>query len=62
MSERLAIQGGTPVVPPGIQQEWPRILPEDKAAVMAVLDRGIIGGADAPEATALQREFARCRR
>jgi perosamine synthetase len=58
MSERLAIQGGTPTVPPGIQQVWPRILPEDKAAVMAVLDRGIIGGADAPEATALQQEFA----
>lgn len=58
MSERLAIQGGAPAVPPGIQQVWPRILPEDKAAVMAVLDRGILGGADAPEATALQREFA----
>jgi dTDP-4-amino-4,6-dideoxygalactose transaminase len=58
MSERLAIQGGAPVVPPGIQQPWPRILPEDKAAVMAVLDRGIIGGADAPEASALQQEFA----
>lgn len=58
MSERLAIQGGTPTVPAGIQQVWPRILPEDKAAVMAVLDRGIVGGADAPEASALQREFA----
>jgi dTDP-4-amino-4,6-dideoxygalactose transaminase len=58
MSERLAIEGGTPAVPSGIQQAWPRILPEDKAAVMAVLDRGIIGGAEAPEASALQREFA----
>lgn len=58
MGERLAIQGGTPAVPQGIQREWPRILDEDKAAVMAVLNRGIIGGAEAPEATALQREFA----
>jgi perosamine synthetase len=58
MSEKLAIHGGTPAVPEGIQRAWPRILDEDKAAVMAVLDRGIIGGADAPEATALQREFA----
>jgi len=58
MSERLAIHGGAPTMPPGSQQAWPRILPEDKAAVMAVLDRGIIGGADAPEASALQREFA----
>jgi perosamine synthetase len=58
MSEPLAIQGGTPAVPAGIQRPWPQILPEDKAAVMAVLDRGIIGGAEAPEASALQREFA----
>ncbi len=58
MSERLAIHGGPAAMPQGIQQPWPRILPEDKAAVMAVLDRGIIGGAEAPEASALQREFA----
>jgi perosamine synthetase len=58
MSERLAIQGGTPAVPQGRHQVWPRILPEDKAAVLAVLDRGIVGGAEAPEAVALQQEFA----
>jgi dTDP-4-amino-4,6-dideoxygalactose transaminase len=58
MSERLAIHGGTAIVPPGRHQVWPRILPEDKAAVLAVLDRGIVGGAEAPEALALQREFA----
>jgi perosamine synthetase len=58
MGERLALHGGTPAVPQGIQRAWPRILEEDKAAVMAVLDRGIIGGAEAPEAMALQHEFA----
>src|SRR5579883_1346076 len=58
MSERLAVQGGTPTVGSGRHQVWPRILPEDKAAVLAVLDRGIVGGAEAPEAMALQREFA----
>lgn len=58
MSERLAIHGGTPLVAAGQQQAWPRILPEDKAAVLAVLDRGIVGGAEAPEAVGLQEEFA----
>jgi dTDP-4-amino-4,6-dideoxygalactose transaminase len=58
MSERLAIHGGAPTVPQGRHQVWPRILPEDKAAVLAVLDRGIVGGAEAPEAVALQQEFA----
>jgi dTDP-4-amino-4,6-dideoxygalactose transaminase len=58
MSERLAINGGTPTVPAGLHRAWPRILPEDKAAVLAVLDRGIVGGAEAPEAVGLQQEFA----
>lgn len=58
MSERLAIHGGTPSVPQDRHQVWPRILQEDKEAVLAVLDRGIVGGAEAPEAMALQREFA----
>src|SRR5581483_11451475 len=58
MSERLAIHGGRPLVAAGQHQAWPRILPEDKAAVLAVLDRGIVGGAEAPEAVGLQEEFA----
>jgi len=58
MSDKLAAQGGTAAVPPGRHQVWPRVLPEDKAAVLAVLDRGILGGAEAPEAMGLQQEFA----
>ena len=58
MSERLAIHGGNPTVPAGLHRAWPCILPDDKAAVLAVLDRGIVGGAEAPEAVALQQEFA----
>lgn len=58
MGEKLAIQGGQPAVPAGIHQAWPRILPRDKDAVLAVLDRGIVGGAEAPEAMGLQEEFA----
>ncbi len=58
MSEKLAIHGGAPTVPPGLHQAWPRITTEDKAAVQAVLDRGAVGGAEAPEAVGLQEEFA----
>ncbi len=39
-------------------QSWPVITEEDKAAVLAVLDRGILSGPLAPEVTALEREFA----
>lgn len=58
MSQQLAIQGGTPIVPGGMHHAWPRITPEDKAAVLSVLDRGVLGGAEAPEAVGLQEEFA----
>ena len=58
MAERLAVHGGVPVVPAGLHQAWPRILPEDKAAVLAVLECGIVGGAEAPQAVGLQEEFA----
>ncbi len=58
MSDRLAIHGGPATVPPGLHRAWPRITPDDKQAVLAVLDRGTVGGAEAPEAVALQDEFA----
>lgn len=58
MRERLAIHGGTPLVPPGVHQPWPRITQDDKAAVLAVLERGVVGGAEAPEAVGLQEDFA----
>jgi dTDP-4-amino-4,6-dideoxygalactose transaminase len=41
------------------QRSWPDIRPEDRAAVVAVLDRGILGGVGAPESTALEAEWAR---
>ncbi|HWE64258.1 MAG TPA: DegT/DnrJ/EryC1/StrS family aminotransferase, partial [Chloroflexota bacterium] len=58
MGDRLAIHGGRAAVPPGVHTAWPRIREDDKAAVLAVLDRGIVGGAEAPEAMGLQEEFA----
>jgi dTDP-4-amino-4,6-dideoxygalactose transaminase len=56
--ERLAIAGGSPLVPSGRHRPWPDVRDEDREAVLAVLDRGILCGANAPEITALQREWA----
>ena len=45
-------------IPEGLKRSWPDIRPEDRAAVMAVLERGILGGIGAPESTALEAEWA----
>jgi hypothetical protein len=58
MPERLAIDGGARAVPPGLEKKWPDIRKEDETAVMRVLERGVLGGAYAPEAVGLQTEFA----
>ena len=59
MSERLAIRGGTPVVPRALHVPWPVLTPEDRAAVLAVLDSGILNGPYAPQVKALEEEWAR---
>ncbi len=56
--EKLAIAGGRPVVSSERHRPWPDVRPEDRDAVLAVLDRGVLCGANAPEITALQREWA----
>ncbi|HEX8938939.1 MAG TPA: DegT/DnrJ/EryC1/StrS family aminotransferase [Candidatus Limnocylindrales bacterium] len=58
MADRLAIFGGSPVVPPGTARTWPQIRDDDRQAVIRVLDRGQLGGPRAPEAVALQEEWA----
>ena len=45
-------------VPEGLKSRWPDIRPEDKAAVAAVLERGVLGGVGAPEMTALENDWA----
>lgn len=59
MSETLAIRGGTAVVPKGLHRRWPIITEEDKAAVLAALDSGILNGPYAPQVKALEEEWAR---
>jgi perosamine synthetase len=57
-STLLAIAGGAPAVPPGSQVRWPQITERDRKAVARVLDRGVLFGPTAPEATRLQEEWA----
>ena len=59
MTETLAIRGGTPVVPKALHVRWPMITAEDKAAVQAALDSGIVSGPYAPQVKALEDEWAR---
>ena len=54
----LAIAGGTPAVDPGAHRSWPEITADDRGAVARVLDSGTLWGPNAPEVTALQREWA----
>lgn len=58
MTEPIALTGGPPAVPHEAHRRWPDIRDEDRAAVAAVLDRGILCGPNAPEITALEREWA----
>ena len=59
MSGQLAITGAAPVVDSAAHRPWPDIQADDKAAIMAVLDRGVLHGADAPEIVGLERDWAR---
>jgi dTDP-4-amino-4,6-dideoxygalactose transaminase len=59
MRETLALRGGTPVVPKQLHVRWPVITAEDKAAVQAALDSGIVSGPYAPQVKALEEEWAR---
>jgi perosamine synthetase len=58
VAARLAVAGGSPAVPPGCHRSWPEITAADRAALARVLDRGELWGPNAPEAGALQREWA----
>ena len=42
--EELSIFGGPPVVGAGAVQPWPQVGAADKAAVMGVLERGVLWG------------------
>ncbi|MCK5801763.1 MAG: aminotransferase class V-fold PLP-dependent enzyme [Lentisphaeria bacterium] len=56
--QTLAILGGERTVPEGMIQTWPPLTQEDRDAVMSVFDSNILHGTSAPNAVALQEEFA----
>src|SRR6266498_250728 len=58
MDDALAIRGGAACVPNELKRRWPDIRPEDKAAVLVVLDSGELTGINGVEATSLEREWA----
>jgi dTDP-4-amino-4,6-dideoxygalactose transaminase len=55
---KLAVFGGEPAVTEGLVKAWPNVTDDDKAAVMAVLDRGVLWGEDSPETVSLEREWS----
>jgi len=57
MASELAILGGTRAVPPGLHGHWPDLQESDKAAVMGVLERGILTGGGSTEAPGFAREY-----
>ncbi|MBP7934132.1 MAG: DegT/DnrJ/EryC1/StrS family aminotransferase [Phycisphaerae bacterium] len=59
MAEKLAIAGGTPVLTRRDFKNWPVITDDDRRYVNEVLDSGIVAGATAPQAIALQTEWAK---
>jgi dTDP-4-amino-4,6-dideoxygalactose transaminase len=57
-TRELAVNGGSRVVPERAHRTWPELLHEDREAVLRVLDRVVLAGANAPEITAFQKEYA----
>jgi dTDP-4-amino-4,6-dideoxygalactose transaminase len=55
----LALFGRPPVLSRDVHRLWPVITADERRAVARVLDRGVLSGPFAPEAAALEREFAR---
>ena len=53
----LALFGGTPVLDRSLHRRWPEVTDSERTAVMRVLDRGVLSGSNATEATAFEAEF-----
>jgi perosamine synthetase len=58
VTDQLAIAGGAPTVDRRLHRRWPDIRDEDRAAIEAVLDRGILHGAQAPEIKGLEHDWS----
>jgi perosamine synthetase len=58
VKEKLAIDGGTPVLKRSDYANWPIIGADDRRLINEVLDSGIVAGGTAPQVSALEREWA----
>ncbi len=56
--EKLAVHGGPATVKARDHASWPDITDDDRAEVLAVLDRGILCGAESPAITGLEGDWA----
>ena len=58
--EQLAVFGGRPAVPDGVQRtRWPRLGEPELAELCRVLREEQLGGCDAPQVVGLEQEWAR---
>jgi dTDP-4-amino-4,6-dideoxygalactose transaminase len=58
MPDKLAIDGGQPVLQRKDYKNWPIIGEHERKLIAEVLDSGIVSGGTAPQVTALEREWA----
>ncbi len=58
MAEKLAIDGGKPVLTRKDFRNWPIIGADERRLVNEVLDKGIVAGGTAPQVKALEKEWA----
>ncbi len=58
LAAKLAINGGTPVLPSGAVKPWPHITDDDRRAVMAVLADGDLARQRGAQSEGLAKEFA----
>jgi dTDP-4-amino-4,6-dideoxygalactose transaminase len=58
MAEKLAIDGGTPVLTRSDYGNWPVITDDDRKYINQVLESGIVAGGTAPQVSALEKEWA----
>ncbi|NOX54317.1 MAG: DegT/DnrJ/EryC1/StrS family aminotransferase, partial [Planctomycetes bacterium] len=56
MAEKLAIEGGTPILTREDYKNWPVITEDDRRFVNDVLDSGIVAGPTGPQVSALEKE------
>jgi perosamine synthetase len=57
MTQRLAIDGGSPILTRDDYQNWPVITDDDRRLVNEVLDSGIVAGGTGAQVVALEREW-----